>query len=218
MGIERILLALACVASLFAGGGLTRSAAAQEVRAEEPKAAAVRVDLQGRLRDLEVVEHDGRFFVVVPPEGRLVPADLWLGALQAAHTEQGTRGLLYVFFNITTPWSLVWIAVGFAGQALFTLRMLLQWYASEKSKRSVVPVGFWWGSLFGGILLLAYFVWRKDVVGVVGQSTGVFVYARNLVLIYRNREPRNRRTEPSWSATSSHPLSPTPTGRSTSAM
>jgi lipid-A-disaccharide synthase-like uncharacterized protein len=75
--------------------------------------------------------------------------------------------------------------VGFLGQALFTFRMVLQWYASEKEKRSVIPVGFWWGSLFGGILLFAYFAWRKDVVGIVGQSTGIFVYARNLILIHR---------------------------------
>jgi lipid-A-disaccharide synthase-like uncharacterized protein len=65
--------------------------------------------------------------------------------------------------------------------------MVLQWLASEKHKRSVVPVGFWWGSLLGGLMLFVYFVWRKDVVGIVGQSTGVFVYARNLILIYRRQ-------------------------------
>ena len=73
------------------------------------------------------------------------------------------------------------------GQVMFTFRMVVQWWASEKHKRSVVPVSFWWGSLFGGALLFAYFVWRKDIVGVVGQSTGVFVYTRNLVLIHQGR-------------------------------
>lgn len=215
MGVRRILIALAFVAALLASSGLVR---AQEQRAAEIVPDAVRVDLQGRVRDLEVVEKGGRYFVAVAPDGHLVSADQWLGALRTAHAEQDSRGLLFVLFNITTPWSLLWIGVGFAGQALFTLRMILQWYASEKSKRSVVPVGFWWGSLFGGILLLAYFVWRKDVVGVVGQSTGVFVYARNLVLIHRTREPQTRISRASWSATSSRPLSPTPMGRSTSAM
>jgi lipid-A-disaccharide synthase-like uncharacterized protein len=50
-----------------------------------------------------------------------------------------------------------------------------------------VPVGFWWGSLFGGALLFAYFCWRKDIVGILGQSVGVFIYARNLALIYRGK-------------------------------
>lgn len=100
---------------------------------------------------------------------------------------QRANGFLYVLFNITTPLGFVWVALGFLGQALFTFRMVLQWWASEKEKRSVVPVGFWWGSLFGGLMLFVYFVWRKDVVGVLGQSTGVFVYARNLILIYRAR-------------------------------
>jgi len=217
VGIERILLAIAFATALFAGG-LAPAARAQEQRAAEVVTDAVHVDLQGRVRDLEVVEKGGHFFVAVAPGGHLVSADQWLGALRTAHADQDSRGLLYVLLNITTPWSLLWIAVGFAGQALFTLRMILQWYASERSKRSVVPVGFWWGSLFGGILLLAYFVWRKDVVGVVGQSTGVFVYARNLVLIHRTRDPQNRSSRATWSATSSRPLSPTPMGRSTSVM
>jgi len=90
-----------------------------------------------------------------------------------------------LFKNISKPWGFLWISVGFLGQAMFTFRMVLQWWASEKHKRSVVPVGFWWGSLIGGAMLFAYFIWRKDIVGIVGQSTGVFVYARNLVLIYR---------------------------------
>jgi lipid-A-disaccharide synthase-like uncharacterized protein len=110
-------------------------------------------------------------------------------ALVRTRDRLDSSGFLYRFFNITKPWGFAWIAVGFLGQALFTFRMVLQWYASEKEKRSVIPVGFWWGSLFGGILLFAYFVWRKDVVGIVGQSTGIFVYARNLILIHRSAAP-----------------------------
>ncbi|MCX5661841.1 MAG: lipid-A-disaccharide synthase N-terminal domain-containing protein [Planctomycetota bacterium] len=93
------------------------------------------------------------------------------------------------FLNISTWGSLTWIGVGILGQAMFTFRMILQWLASEKEKRSVIPVGFWWGSLLGGAMLLIYFIWRKDVVGVLGQSTGVLIYARNLFLIYSRPTP-----------------------------
>ena len=67
--------------------------------------------------------------------------------------------------------------------------MLVQWLASERNRRSVVPVGFWWMSLGGATLLLVYFVWRKDVVGVLGQATGWLIYVRNLSLIYRSPRP-----------------------------
>ncbi|MBK7874607.1 MAG: lipid-A-disaccharide synthase N-terminal domain-containing protein [Planctomycetes bacterium] len=148
------------------------------------------LDLQKRLKDVPV-EYDATgnpVFVLDTPEGplRLSPDEF---AARLADVQQGQRehGFLYVLFNITTPWGFVWVALGFLGQALFTFRMVLQWYASEKEKRSVIPIGFWWGSLFGGVMLFVYFVWRKDIVGILGQSTGVFVYARNLVLIYRAR-------------------------------
>jgi lipid-A-disaccharide synthase-like uncharacterized protein len=97
------------------------------------------------------------------------------------------RFALFKVFNITGWGGVFWVGLGFLGQALFTFRMVLQWLASEKEKKSVVPVGFWWGSLLGGLMLLTYFGWRKDIVGILGQSTGAFIYARNLVLIYRER-------------------------------
>lgn len=147
---------------------------------------AVEIDLQARVKDIELVDAQGQLYVRSRHNSELVPAEAWLRALEAAEAEQRAHGFLYVLFNVTQPWSFVWVAVGFAGQALFTLRMLLQWYASERERRSVIPVGFWWGSLFGGLLLLVYFAWRKDIVGIVGQSTGLIVYARNLVLIRRN--------------------------------
>jgi lipid-A-disaccharide synthase-like uncharacterized protein len=73
------------------------------------------------------------------------------------------------------------------GQLVFTGRMLVQWLASERSGRSVIPVAFWWMSLGGAVMLVAYFVWRRDIVGIVGQATGLFIYARNLVLIRKSR-------------------------------
>ncbi len=80
-----------------------------------------------------------------------------------------------------------WIAFGFLGQALFTARMLAQWVATERKRQSVVPVVFWWLSLFGGLILSVYFLRRGDPVGSVGQIAGLAVYARNLALILRPR-------------------------------
>ncbi|MER2508425.1 MAG: lipid-A-disaccharide synthase N-terminal domain-containing protein [Amaricoccus sp.] len=81
-----------------------------------------------------------------------------------------------------------WIAVGLLGQFLFTSRFLVQWIASERSGRSTVPDVFWWLSLAGGATLLAYAIWRRDVVFIFGQSVGLVVYLRNLTLIRRARE------------------------------
>jgi len=81
-----------------------------------------------------------------------------------------------------------WIAVGLLGQVLFTSRFLVQWVASERSGRSTVPNVFWWLSLAGGAALLAYAIWRRDPVFIIGQGAGLVVYVRNLVLIRRVRE------------------------------
>lgn len=81
----------------------------------------------------------------------------------------------------------IWLVVGFAGQALFTARFLVQWIASERRRKSVVPVAFWFLSLGGGLLLLTYAVSRRDPVFILGQSTGLVVYGRNLWLIRRER-------------------------------
>lgn len=79
----------------------------------------------------------------------------------------------------------VWLGVGLLGQALFSARFLVQWIASERHKRSVVPVHFWYLSLGGGLTLLAYAIYRHDPVFILGQGTGVFVYVRNLYFIRR---------------------------------
>ena len=81
----------------------------------------------------------------------------------------------------------LWIAIGFLGQALFTSRFLVQWIASERRRESVIPVAFWWLSVVGGLTLLSYAVWRQDPVFIIGQASGLVVYARNLALIARNR-------------------------------
>lgn len=78
-----------------------------------------------------------------------------------------------------------WLAVGFLGQAMFTGRFVVQWVASERKRASVVPVAFWWFSIAGGVLLLAYAIHRGDPVFVLGQAAGLGVYGRNLMLVRR---------------------------------
>ncbi|KAB6715799.1 lipid A biosynthesis protein [Roseobacter sp. TSBP12] len=80
-----------------------------------------------------------------------------------------------------------WVVFGLAAQLMFTARFLLQWIASERAKDSVMPVAFWYFSLIGGVMLLAYALYRRDPVFILGQALGVFIYARNLWLIYAKR-------------------------------
>lgn len=80
-----------------------------------------------------------------------------------------------------------WLAVGFGGQALFMLRFLIQWLHSERQRKSVIPVSFWYFSLAGALVLLAYSVHRNDPVFIAGQVLGVGIYVRNLVLIRAER-------------------------------
>ena len=81
----------------------------------------------------------------------------------------------------------IWLGVGVGGQALFFSRFALQWRASERARRSVVPVAFWWCSLGGGALLFAFAIHRGEPVFAVGQAGGLAIYARNLWLIRRER-------------------------------
>lgn len=80
-----------------------------------------------------------------------------------------------------------WIILGFVAQALFTMRFVVQWLASEREKRSVVPIAFWFFSLGGGTLLLVYAIQRQDPVFIAGQAMGLFIYVRNLKLIFNER-------------------------------
>jgi lipid-A-disaccharide synthase-like uncharacterized protein len=76
-----------------------------------------------------------------------------------------------------------WIAIGFVGQACFSARFVLQWLASERARRSLIPRTFWYFSLLGGAVLLSYAIHKRDPVFIVGQSAGLFVYLRNLYLM-----------------------------------
>lgn len=85
---------------------------------------------------------------------------------------------------LVDSWPAVWLALfGLSAQAVFMSRMLIQWIASERARRSVVPVAFWWLSLAGAVMLLVYGLLREDIVIIFAQAFGFLVYARNLWLI-----------------------------------
>lgn len=86
-------------------------------------------------------------------------------------------------FDINT----LWLAIGFSGQLMFAARFLVQWLVSEKKRESVIPKAFWYLSIGGGAILLAYAIHQRDPVFILGQSTGVFIYARNLMLLNKQR-------------------------------
>ena len=84
-----------------------------------------------------------------------------------------------------------WLILGFFSQFLFFTRFLVQWIASERRKKSIIPLSFWYLSIFGSIGLLIYSVYRKDLVFIIGQSLGVLIYTRNIILLKKeNLESR----------------------------
>ena len=85
-------------------------------------------------------------------------------------------------------WDL-WLIVGFAGQFVFAARFIVQWIASERERRSHVPIQFWYLSLAGGAITTVYAIHRRDPVFIVGQASGLVVYIRNLMLIRRHAQP-----------------------------
>jgi lipid-A-disaccharide synthase-like uncharacterized protein len=91
------------------------------------------------------------------------------------------------YLDTLSPREMAWIAVGFIGQFLFMMRFLWQWIQSERHKRSIIPIAFWYFSLAGGMTLFAYAVYRRDPVFITGQMLGIFVYTRNLLLIRGER-------------------------------
>ncbi|KUP92395.1 lipid-A-disaccharide synthase N-terminal domain-containing protein [Tritonibacter horizontis] len=91
------------------------------------------------------------------------------------------------FFKVESTLELTWVIVGLGAQMMFSMRFVLQWWASEKEGRSVIPEVFWWFSIFGGLTLFAYALHRQDPVFILGQSLGVVIYARNLWLIYAEK-------------------------------
>jgi lipid-A-disaccharide synthase-like uncharacterized protein len=98
---------------------------------------------------------------------------------------------IFAFLSIDSWTEFWWVVLGLTAQLAFSMRFIVQWLASERAGRSYVPVAFWYLSIMGGAMLLSYAIYRQDVVFILGQSMGLIVYTRNLVLIRRaNRAER----------------------------
>ncbi|MCB1352763.1 MAG: lipid-A-disaccharide synthase N-terminal domain-containing protein [Rhodobacteraceae bacterium] len=91
------------------------------------------------------------------------------------------------FLHVNSLTELWWVVVGLAGQLMFSMRFIVQWISSERARKSVMPVAFWYFSIAGGLILLSYAIYRKDPVFILGQATGLFIYLRNLYLIYAEK-------------------------------
>jgi len=94
------------------------------------------------------------------------------------------------YINNLNNIEIFFLIIGFFGQGLFASRFIFQWIYSERKGESSIPVIFWYLSIFGGIGLLTYAIFRKDPVIILGQTFGIFIYLRNLILIYRNQNKR----------------------------
>ncbi len=89
------------------------------------------------------------------------------------------------YFENLTSLEVIFLIIGFLGQGLFASRFIFQWLHSERRGQSSIPIIFWYLSIFGGVGLLSYAIFRKDPVIISGQLFGLFIYVRNLILIYR---------------------------------
>ena len=92
------------------------------------------------------------------------------------------------FLNSLSKFEIVFLIIGFTGQGLFASRFIVQWIYSEKKGESLIPIQFWYLSIFGSIGLLIYAISREDPVIILGQSFGLLIYIRNLILIYKKNE------------------------------
>lgn len=81
----------------------------------------------------------------------------------------------------------IFLVIGFVGQGLFSMRFIIQWLASEKAKKSVIPFSFWTLSLSGSVFLLIYAIYKRDPVFILGQAPNVLIYSRNIYLIRKNK-------------------------------
>ena len=81
----------------------------------------------------------------------------------------------------------IWLLIGIVGQLMFTARFLVQWIASERAGKSVIPVVFWLFSIGGGLITLVYGIYRREPIIIMGQALSIFIYIRNLMLIFKNR-------------------------------
>lgn len=168
----------------------------------QPTLSRARYDFEVRIGAVELLAvrtgEDQYRFVSPPALSALgeIPGEALLAEVarekSAWEARPALERTLLGFLNITGWANFVWVAVGLGGQIAFFGRMMVQWVVSESRRQSVVPELFWWLSLGGGVCLFTYFVWRVDIVGVLGQSTGIVIYARNLRLITKQKRREKR--------------------------
>ena len=92
------------------------------------------------------------------------------------------------YFNNLNGYEIFFLIIGLVSQGLFASRFIIQWIYSEKKGESYIPLVFWYLSIFGGLGLLIYAIHREDPVIILGQSFGLFIYLRNLILIYKKKK------------------------------
>lgn len=178
-----IWLATSIALALAAASGLARESAQRDEAGDQ----WLPLRLNTRLEQLELrTGEDGVEVRIDHRDGeRWVDARAFMEMVQRRKAERRQRYWVLLVLNISSWGGVLWVSVGLTGQILFTGRMLVQWLVSEKARQSVVPATFWWMSLTGATMLLIYFSWRRDIVGVLGQSAGWMIYMRNLWMIYR---------------------------------
>ncbi|MFM1816616.1 MAG: hypothetical protein RLZ98_3311 [Pseudomonadota bacterium] len=91
----------------------------------------------------------------------------------------------------TPTTEIVWLTIGFCAQLMFSMRFIVQWLASERARQSIVPETFWYFSFAGGLMLFAYAIYRMDPVFILGQGTGLLIYARNIQMIWQSKRAAN---------------------------
>ncbi len=148
-------------------------------------------NLSDRLSTITMVESDdgtlrARFYGWKKGDPELTAEEFYADLLR----RQRDIPWYFRLLDVTSFTGVLWVLFGFLGQAVFMGRMVAQWRASERAKSSVVPPIFWWLSLLGSSMLMVYFIWRWEIIGFLGQSTGWFIYIRNLWFIYgKDRVP-----------------------------
>ena len=113
------------------------------------------------------------------------------------------------WWTSTSATEMAWLAIGFLAQLMFSMRFIVQWIASERARRSIVPETFWYFSLVGGAMLFAYAIYRLDPVFMLGQGMGLLIYARNIYFIRTHRAAASAAAEGGSGLRSEQPASRT---------
>ncbi len=102
-----------------------------------------------------------------------------------------SQGLVDYLYDVFVARFDFWLAFGILAQLLFTARFIVQWLASEKAGRSVMPLAFWFLSIAGGGMTLVYGLVRREPIIIMGQALAVVIYIRNIMLIFKERRTRS---------------------------